>query len=54
MKSKHLLLTLLLALVLPWAVNAQTVTKKCYPPTETYATGYTDGTTKTSGEMHDV
>ena len=46
---------LLLALLAPWAANAQeqqVIT--CYPPTEEYATGYTDGTDKTSGEMHTV
>ena len=51
MKSKRLLILLLMALLVPWAANAQ-ITATCYPPTETYATGYTDGSTKTSGDMH--
>ena len=54
MKSKRLLILLLLALIVPWAANAQTVTDTCYPPTQQYATGYTDGSTKTSGEMQTV
>ena len=51
MKKKSLLLILLMALIAPWAAKAQTVVN-CYPPTQEYATGYTDGSTKTSGEMH--
>ena len=46
---------MLIALFAPLAMNAQiTATATCYPPTQTYATGYTDGTTKTDGEMHAV
>ena len=52
MKKKSLLLILLMTLLVPWAANAQEQTViTCYPPTQEYATGYTDGTTKTSGEM---
>ena len=46
---------LLMAFMAPWAVMGQvTETATCYPPTQEFATGYTDGTTKTSGEMHAV
>ena len=53
MKKRHLLLTLLLALFVPWAANAQmTATATCYPPSEEYATGYTSSTAKTSGQLY--
>lgn len=43
---------LLMTLLAPWAAKAQEQTViTCYPPTQEYATGYTDGTTKTSGVM---
>ena len=46
---------LLIGLMAPLAVKGQTsFTVNCYPPSETYATGYTNGSTKTSGEMHCV
>ena len=54
MKRKALLILWLMALMLaPWWGFAQT-TVTCYPPSQTYATGYTDGSTKTSGEMQTV
>jgi len=53
MKNRSLFLILLLAVFMPWAAKGQnTVTATCYPPNETYATGYTDGTDKTSGQLH--
>ena len=55
MKRKSLLLLLVLALGMPWAMKGQiTTTTTCYPPSQTYATGYTSTTEKTSGEMHAV
>ena len=55
MKRKHLLLTLLLAVLVPWAAMGQSsITVTCFAPMQEFATGYTDGETKTSGEMHAV
>ena len=51
MKRKSLLLMMLLAFAAPWAAMAQT-TVTCYPPTQTYATGYCTSSEKTSGDMH--
>ena len=41
-------------LVPRWGFAQTSFTVNCYPPSETYATGYTDGSTKTSGDMHCV
>ena len=60
MKQVLRFLALAALLAAPWggyfnqvqAQTEETVTVAFYPPTEEFATGYTDGTTKTSGDMH--
>ena len=57
MKQVLRFLALAALICVPWVTQAQTeetVTVAFYPPTEEFATGYTDGTTKTSGDMHCV